>query len=134
MITHYLNRNPHVMWLAVLAILIAGVSSFLVMPRLEDPILKQRVGVISVRFPGVDSLDIESTVTRPIEEWLNEFSQIGKVRSNTRANVANVVIELADSVMNPDSVWTAIERSSGTESVRFEGVCGDCCDRRWWRF
>ncbi len=110
MITHYLNRNPHVMWLAVLAILIAGVSSFLVMPRLEDPILKQRVGVISVRFPGVDSLDIESTVTRPIEEWLNEFSQIGKVRSNTRANVANVVIELADSVMNPDSVWTAIER------------------------
>jgi multidrug efflux pump subunit AcrB len=110
MITRYLNGNPHVIWLVVFTILIAGVSSFHVMPRLEDPVLKQRVGVISVQYPGADSLEIESTVTRPIEEWLNEFSQIGKVRSNTRANVANVVIELADSVVQPDLVWTAIER------------------------
>ena len=94
--TRYLYRNPRIVWLIVATILVAGISSIAVMPRLEDPILKRRVAVITAAFHGAAPTEIESAVTVPIEQWLNEFSEIKQVRSNTRANVTNLVVELQD--------------------------------------
>ncbi len=109
MMTRYLYRNPRIVWLIVATILVAGVSSIAVMPRLEDPILKRRVAVITAAFHGAAPTEIESAVTVPIEQWLNEFSEIKQVRSNTRANVTNLVVELKDRVNDPASVWSAIK-------------------------
>jgi len=110
MITRYFYRNPQIVMLIAAAIFVAGVSSLSVMPRLEDPILKKRVGVISASLVGANASEIETSVVVPIEGWLQEFSEIEKVRSNTRANVTNIVIELAGSVSDPDQVWPAIQR------------------------
>lgn len=123
MITRYLFRNPRVVWLIVFVILVAGASCLAVMPRMEDPILKRRVAVISTGLYGADPAEIESAVTIPIEQWLNEFSEIKQVRSNTRANVANVVIELKDRVNEPDKVWSAIKSKISDRSGQLPEDC-----------
>lgn len=123
MITRYLFRNPQMVWLIVIALLIAGISCLYVMPRLEDPVLKQRVGVVTVTLVGADAREMETSVVVPIEEWLQEFSDIKKVRSNTRANVSNIVVELADRVSEPESVWSAIERKLQANSVQLPDGC-----------
>ena len=118
MITRYLHRNPQMIAIIMLAVLAAGVSCLYVMPRLEDPVLKRRVGVVSVKKIGASATEIESSVVLPIEQWLSEFSEIKSVRSNTRANITHVVIELADQVSDPPAVWSVIEnklRSSASE-------------------
>ena len=84
MITRYLYRNPRIVWLILATIIVAGVSCFLVMPRIEDPVLSRRVGVITTVMHGADTKEIESTVTDPIEQWLAEFSEIKQVRSNSK--------------------------------------------------
>ena len=123
MITRYLFRHPQMVWLTVVALLVAGVSCLYVMPRLEDPVLKQRVGVITLTFVGADASEMETSVVIPVEEWLQEFSDIEKVRSNTRANVTNIVVELADRVSEPESVWSAIERKLQANSAQLPEGC-----------
>lgn len=116
MITRYLFQNPRIVWLVVAIILIAGIASLSVMPRLEDPILKQRVGVITVEFHGAGPLEIESSIVVPIEQLLSGFAEIKQVRSNTKANATNLVIELKDRVDDPDSVWSAIKSRLSDET------------------
>jgi multidrug efflux pump subunit AcrB len=79
------------------------------MPRLEDPILKRRVGAITVSLPGAATTEIESSVTIPIEQWLNEFPEIKQVRSNTRTNFSSIVVELEDRISDPAIVWSSIK-------------------------
>ena len=123
MITRYLFRHPQMVWLIVVALLVTGVSCLSVMPRLEDPVLKQRVGVITLTLVGGDASEIEMSVVVPVEAWLQEFSDIQKVRSNTRANVTNIVVELADRVTEPDLVWSAIERKLQANSGQLPEGC-----------
>ena len=123
MITRYLYRNPQLVWLIIAATMLAGVSSFFVLPRLEDPILKQRVGVVSATCVGKDAIEIESTVAMSIEEWLKPFAEIKQVRSNSRANVAHVIVELADEVIDPDDVWAGIERKLRDKAGQLPDGC-----------
>ena len=91
-------------------IVLAGSSSLLVMPRLEDPVLSKRVAVISTLYPGSDPQTIESSITIPIEQAINSIPQVKRIRSNTRKDISNVVIELRDEVTNTDSVWKLVEK------------------------
>ena len=109
MITRFLIRNPRVVWLLMFAICAAGLVSFWSTPRMEDPILSRRVAVISANYPGANAREIESTVTIPIEGWLSEFSTVKRVRSNSRSDIGNVVVELDDGVQNTQEVWQQIE-------------------------
>ena len=109
MIARYLLHHPRIVLLILVTITIAGSACFVVMPRMEDPVLRQRVAVVSTTLPGGNALEIESTVTIPIEKCLNEFSEIKQVRSNVRTNITNTVIELKDNVNDTDEVWSSIK-------------------------
>ena len=125
MITRYLHRNPQMIFLIIAAVLVAGVSCLFVMPRLEDPVLKRRVGVISVKKIGASASEIEASVVLPIEQWLGEFSDIKHVRSNTRANVTNVVVELADQVNDPPAVWSEIQNKLRARRSELPDECSE---------
>ena len=125
MITRYLHRNPQMIFLIIAAILVAGASCLYVMPRLEDPVLAQRIGVISVKQIGASASEIETSVVLPIEQWLGEFSDIKSVRSIARANVTNVVVELADHVQDTAAVWSAIDNKLRSRRSKLPKDCTD---------
>ena len=108
MIATFLYKNPRILLLLIGTIIVAGLTSLMVMPRLEDPVLGKRVGVISTVFPGADAQQIESLVTIPIEEVLSSVSDIKRVRSNCLTGRANIIIELKDEVDDTESVWTLV--------------------------
>ena len=66
MIANYLYRNPRILFLLIVVIVVAGLSSFFVMPRLEDPVLGRRVAVVSTAFPGASAERVEALVTIPV--------------------------------------------------------------------
>ena len=125
MITRYLYRNPQMIAIIMLAVLAAGVSCLYVMPRLEDPVLKRRVGVVSVKQIGGSATEIEASVVIPIEQWLSEFSEIKTVRSNTRTNITHVVIELADQVSDPPAIWSSIENKLRASASELPSQCSE---------
>ena len=109
MIAEFLFKRPRILILVLALIVIAGVNSFLATPRLEDPVLGRRVGVVSTIYPGADVLQVETLVTNTIEARLGGVADIKQIRSTTRNGISNVVVELADEVTEFDRVWADVE-------------------------
>jgi multidrug efflux pump subunit AcrB len=101
-------RNRRLLVLSIGLILVAGLSSYYVSPRMEDPLLTERAANINTFFPGADAERVESLVTEKLEEELREVDEIKEIRSSSRVGVSTIAIELRDDVYEVDSVWSRI--------------------------
>ena len=101
-------RCPRLLVLTVGLILIAGWSSFHVMPRMEDPPLTQRAAALHTHLPGADAERVEVLVTEKLESVLQEIKQIKELRSTTRAGVSTIIIVLRDDIYDVDTVWSLV--------------------------
>ncbi len=106
--TNLFYRNTRLLMLALSLIAVAGLSSYAVMPRLEDPVLTARAAFVNTRFPGASPERVESLVTERIEEELREISEIKEVRSSSRAGHSFIMIELRDDVYEVGNIWSRI--------------------------
>ena len=84
------------MLLAICLIIVAGLSSFFVLPRMEDPQLIKRGAFVHTIFPGAEPERVESLVSEKIEDALNEIEEIKEIRSASRESISSVAIELRD--------------------------------------
>ncbi len=125
----FFYKNPRLMLLAISLIVVAGLSSYFVLPRMEDPQLVGRGAFVHTLFPGAEPERVESLVTEKIEDALSEIAEIKELRSASRKNISTIAIELRDDVMDGDRVWTKIrdklkdvsaELPTGAGSPNFE--------------
>jgi multidrug efflux pump subunit AcrB len=100
-------RNPRLLILTIGLIVVAGLSSFTIMPRMEDPLLTPRAATITTLLPGADAERVEALVTEKIEAELKEIEEIKQVRSSSRTGVSFIAIELRDEVNEAEAlnVW-----------------------------
>lgn len=96
------------MLLAISLIVVAGLSSYLVLPRMEDPQLVKRGAFVHTLFPGAEPERVESLVSEKIEDALTEIVEIKELRSASRESISTIAIELRDDVLDGDRVWTKI--------------------------
>lgn len=101
-------RNRQLLLLAVTLLFVWGTSSFLSLPRVEDPELAQRYALITTQLPGASAKRIETLVTKEIEEELAEVEEIDSIESTSRQNFSSVVVGLEDRVTDVDSVWALV--------------------------
>ncbi len=100
--------DPRLTLLTIVMAIASGVSSLLVMPQMEDPLLTQRAANVTTIYPGADAEKVESLVTEKIEEKLREVAEIKRLRSQSRSGVSFIAIELRDDVYEPDPIWSKI--------------------------
>ncbi len=110
-------RNPRLLLLAVMLILVSGGSSYRLMPRMEDPQLTSRAANVSTVFPGADAERVETLVTEKIEDELVEIEEIKETRSFSRAGISMLTIELRDDVYESDPIWARIRDKISDASV-----------------
>lgn len=105
---NFFYKNTRLLVLTVGLILVAGLSSFYVLPRMEDPRLVSRIAIVNTRFPGAEADRVEALVTEKLEEELQEIEEIKELRSYSRAGISTITIELRDQVTEAqvDSVWS----------------------------
>ncbi len=123
MMAEFLRRNPRILVLLLGVILVGGLSSALVIPTLEDPVLRKRVGVVSTAFPGADAARVESFVSSRLERRLQNIFEIKQVRSNSRQGISNLIVELRDDVNQVDEVWDRIDKSVDAAQVELPAGC-----------
>ncbi|MGI9517059.1 MAG: efflux RND transporter permease subunit [Pirellulaceae bacterium] len=116
-------RNRRLLILAIVMIIVTGLSSIYVLPRLEDPILKQRAALIFTSFPGATAVRVESLVTEVLEDALKEIEEIRIIRSGSRAELSTITMELQDHVYDVETVWSRVrDKISDAEPLLPEGV------------
>ncbi len=108
MIANALYRNPRLLVLIIGIIVVCGLSSFYVLPRMEDPVLGKRVAVITTALPGADAERVESLVTEKLEDRFRDIAEIKQIQSTSRAGISNIVIELRDDVSDVVPVWSRV--------------------------
>ncbi len=81
-------RNRRLLVLTIALIIVAGVSAYQSLPRLEDPELIPRNAIVTTRFPGADPERVESLVTDKIEEELFDVEEIKTLESTSRAGIS----------------------------------------------
>ncbi|MGB3292509.1 MAG: efflux RND transporter permease subunit [Phormidesmis sp.] len=101
-------RNRQLLFLTLTLIVVWGASSFLTLPRLEDPEIVQRVSTITTLFPGASAERIESLITDKIEDEFSDVEEIDNIESISSPDISVVNIELKDTVADVASVWAKI--------------------------
>lgn len=101
-------RNKRLLTLTISLIIVWGLSSFQMLPRMEDPALSQWHGLITTRFPGASAQRVESLVTDKIEQELSGIEEIKRLVSVSKLGSSTVRISLEDSVQNHDEVWSKV--------------------------
>ncbi|MGK7897274.1 MAG: efflux RND transporter permease subunit, partial [Xenococcus sp. (in: cyanobacteria)] len=103
------HRNTRLLILTICLILVWGISSLLVLPRMEDPSLSKWYGKITTRFPGASAARVESLVTEKLEQKLQEVEEIKFIESTSQLGASLLIIKLQDTVKNHDEVWSRVQ-------------------------
>ncbi|MEM9589317.1 MAG: efflux RND transporter permease subunit, partial [Planctomycetota bacterium] len=101
-------RDTRLLVLVLALITVSGLSSLALLPRMEDPVLRSRVALVVTRLPGADAKRVETLVTEKIEQEIREIDEIKEVRSVSRVGISTVSIELRDSILDTDTVWSKV--------------------------
>ncbi len=100
--------NGRLLILAVLIILVGGVSALLTMPQEEDPKITNRGATILTVFPGASAERVEKLVTEKIENELREITEIKTLRSTSRTGLSLVSVELEEEIYDTDGPFSII--------------------------
>lgn len=104
----FFYRDARLTLLTIGLIVVAGLSSYSVMPRMEDPLLTKRLALINTPYPGADATRVESLVTEKLEEKLREVEEIKELRSFSRTGISTITVELRDDVYEVGPVWSRV--------------------------
>ncbi len=77
----------------VVLLTLAGLASFITMPRSEDPQVAPPATSIIVVYPGASPADIEQLIVDPLEEAINELDDIKKFNSESNDGMALINVE-----------------------------------------
>lgn len=80
-ISEFSVKNYQFTIIIFVMVMALGISSLLTMPRGEDPPFNAPSFVVIAVYPGTSPNDMEELVTDPIEEKLNELSDIKRIRT-----------------------------------------------------
>ncbi len=101
-------RNTRLLILTICLILVWGLSSYYLLPRMEDPLLSQDHALVLTRFPGASAYRVESLVTEKIEEALFEIPEINKLDSTSSLGISIIDIDIKDEVSDVDDFWARV--------------------------
>lgn len=123
-------KNYRFTLMVFLLLTIAGISSFLNMPRTENPTVYIPGASVIVVYPGASPTDLEKLVAIPIEEAINELDDIEKIKTNIEDGIAVVTVEFAYET-DPDEKFSEVSRK--VNSIKND-LPEDIYNIDMWRF
>jgi len=103
-----LYENPRLLLLCVALITAAGWAALATLPRIEDPVLTRRVGLVTTVFPGANSRHVEAQVTEPLELALASVAEIKNLHSISRPGFSAIIVTLRDDVVGAAPAWSRV--------------------------
>ena len=122
MFARFSVKKPLTVFVAVILVLILGVVSFTSMTPDLLPNLDFPMAVLVTTYPGASPEEVESTVTKPLEQSMATLDRIHSVTSTSSESYSVLMLEFDDDA-NMDSVSSDIrEKISAIEGAWPETV------------
>ncbi|MEM9332511.1 MAG: efflux RND transporter permease subunit [Pseudomonadota bacterium] len=106
-------RQPRLVFLILMVLIVTGLSSLLAIGRQEDPTITNLFATVTTPFPGAEPGRVETLVTTEIEDELKEIPEIDTISSVSSTGVSIVQIELLETLSDNriEQVWSEIRDS-----------------------
>jgi multidrug efflux pump subunit AcrB len=93
-ITKFFIRNSKLSILCILFIVVSGVFSLKNMNAESNPAVNFATAIISTTYSGASSYDIETKITKPIEDEIRQVDDIKDVRSISQPGLSTIIIRI----------------------------------------
>ncbi|MFZ5556251.1 MAG: efflux RND transporter permease subunit [Pseudomonadota bacterium] len=77
-------------------VLVLGAYAYVSLPREQDPEINFNWVNITTTLPGASAQDVEKKVTEPLEDAIQQVSDIRYILSSSRENVSNILVRFGD--------------------------------------
>lgn len=126
-ITEYFMKRPMQFWSFVTAIIIAGILSFVQMPKLEDPAVSAKQAMVIVPYPGASAHETELKVALMMEEELRALPNVNKIKTECRNGMAMFTVEFQMTVLTKDleQHFDLLRRKVNDASAKLPQGCYD---------
>lgn len=101
-ITEFFIKRPLLFWSLMAIILIAGVLSFMQMPKLEDPAVSAKQAMVIVPYPGASAHEVELKVAQVVEDELRALPGVKKIKTECQNGAASFTVEFKMTVQNKE--------------------------------
>ena len=95
-------KNQSLVWYFVVMIALGGIFSYKNLGRMEDPAFTIRQMIITAAFPGATAEQMTLQVTDKIEKKLQDTPNLKNIKSETRAGISIIYVELNENVEEKD--------------------------------
>ena len=110
---------------ALLLMLVGGLSAYRGMSRAEDPGFTIRTAQVLTRFPGASPERVERLITDPIEEAIQELPEIDYITSTSKTGVSIVMVNVREEFDDMRPIWDDLRRKVERVAPRLpEGAIG----------
>lgn len=99
-----MRHRVFVITLAVMAT-VYGAITFLTMSRREDPEMTIRTALVQCAWPGAPALKVDELVVDVLEDAIGRVDEVEEIRSESRAGVAIIKVELDERLTEIDQIW-----------------------------
>ncbi len=93
-ITRFAIEKDRITWTLLLVLIFAGISSYLSMPRSEDPGYIVRTALVQTGFPGASPERIELLVTDKLEKYIQQIPEVDYVKSTSRDGLSVIYVTI----------------------------------------
>lgn len=107
-------KNPRLLILFTLTILILGITSYINLPRVLYPEIKIPVVVVTTALPGASPSDVESLISIPLEDKIKGLTGLKTYQSTSRESASILYLEF-NTGLDADKVKTDVQ--SAVDSV-----------------
>lgn len=98
----YFMKRPVLFWSVMVGLVLAGIMTFLQMPKLEDPAVPVKQAMVIVPYPGASSHEVELHVAIPLEDELKALPNVKKITSQCENGMASITVEFVPEVQSKD--------------------------------
>ncbi|MBE9536285.1 MAG: efflux RND transporter permease subunit [Proteobacteria bacterium] len=92
-VTDFAIKRAPAVFVMLVAIVVAGVSAYISLPREASPDISIPVIIVSTPYFGVSPADMETLVTQPIEKELKNIGNVKKILSSSAEGISSITIE-----------------------------------------
>lgn len=126
-ISRYFVERPTLFWSFVVGILVAGVFSFMQMPKLEDPAVCGKQAMVVAMYPGASAHQVELKVAQKLEDRLRTLPDVHEIRTECQSGVAMITIEFEMTVLNEklEEHFDLLRRKVGDVKGQLPSGCYD---------
>ncbi len=110
MLSKYSVKRPYTVLVGVVLVLVLGYVSFTSMQTDLLPDMTLPYAIVYTMYPGASPEEVESIVTRPVEQSMATISNIENISSVSSENISFVILEFSQSA-NMDAVTIEMRES-----------------------